>query len=143
MISECHAVGLPEPTFEQNGAHFVTTIWRDWLTDAVMDELGLNERQRRAVLHIKQHGAITNAQYQVIADCSPRSALRGLATLVDAGIVLLNGRGRGAVYEYVRKRARNAPNTPQEAPSVVSFIYRTYAQWTPTRTRHEQDIINQ
>jgi ATP-dependent DNA helicase RecG len=112
MIEDCRAAGLPEPTFEQNGAHFVTTIWRDWLTDAVMDELGLNERQREAVSHIKHHGAITNAEYQLLAGCSARSALRDLAELVEAAVVRLKGSGRGSVYEYVRKRATNAPNAP-------------------------------
>jgi ATP-dependent DNA helicase RecG len=112
MIEDCRTAGLPEPTFEQNGAHFVITIWRDWLTDAVMDELGLNERQRDAVSHIKHHGTITNAEYQLLAGCSARSALRDLAELVEAAVVRLKGRGRGSVYEYVRKRATNAPNAP-------------------------------
>ncbi len=112
MIADCRAAGLPEPTFEQNGAHFVTTVWRDWLTDTVMDELGLNERQREAIPHIKHHGAITNAEYQRLAGCSARSALRDLAGLVETSVVRLKGGGRGAVYEYVRKRAMHAQNAP-------------------------------
>jgi hypothetical protein len=41
--------GLPEPQFRSEGEHFVTTIWRDWLTDDVLAGLGLNERQMKAV----------------------------------------------------------------------------------------------
>jgi ATP-dependent DNA helicase RecG len=74
MISECHAAGLPEPTFEQNGAHFVTTIWRDWLTDAVMDELGLNERQKKGVTLCKRTSRITNTEYQAVLDVSRATA---------------------------------------------------------------------
>lgn len=40
MIADCLQAGLPEPSFEQHGPHFVVTLWRDWLTKAVMDQLG-------------------------------------------------------------------------------------------------------
>lgn len=42
LIARCRAVGLPEPAFEQRARQFVTTVWRDWLTNAVMNELGLS-----------------------------------------------------------------------------------------------------
>lgn len=107
---------------------------------SVQKELA-EERQRQAVPHIKQHGAITNAEYQLRAECSPRSALRDLAGLVDAQVVRLKGRGRGALYEYVPKRAGNAPNTPQtrqrEYRRWLSDMYRTYPPPNPPRTRHD------
>ena len=47
MIADCRVAGIPEPEFRQDGPHFVITVWRDWLTEAAMEELGLNERQKK------------------------------------------------------------------------------------------------
>ncbi|NCC50579.1 MAG: hypothetical protein EOM20_05115 [Spartobacteria bacterium] len=87
MIEDCRAASLPKPTFEQNGAHFVTTIWRDWLTDAVMNELGLNERQKKGITHLKHSGTITNQEYQEVTDAIVRTAARDLKKLVECGLV--------------------------------------------------------
>ena len=114
MIADCRAAGLPEPDFEQRGPHFVVTLWRDWLTAEVAAGFELNERQMKAVEYIKSHGRITNADYQRVADCPQRTATRDLNKLVQDGIVILEGKGRGAQYRLLRKRAIIAPNTPSE-----------------------------
>lgn len=114
MIADCLDAGLPEPDFKQHGPHFVTTIWRDWLSKDVLEGLGLNERQIKAVQYLKRSDAITNAEYQTIIACPPRTATRDLKGLADAGIVELYGQGRGALYRIIRKRAINAPNKPKE-----------------------------
>ena len=62
MIADCRKAGLPEPDFEQRGPYFVVTVWRDWLTEEVIAALGLNDRQKKAILYIKQNGSITNKQ---------------------------------------------------------------------------------
>ncbi len=105
MIDDCRKAGLPEPDFEQRGPHFVVTLWRDWLTDEVLSGLGLNERQMKAVEYIKSHGRITNANYQRVAGCPQRTATRDLNKLVQNGVVTLEGKGRGAQYRLLRKRA--------------------------------------
>lgn len=113
MIADCRAAGLPEPDFKQCGPHFVTTVWRDWLTDAVMKELGLNERQQKAVKHVKTHGRIGNTEYQNMADVAKRTAHRDLVELVEKGVFTKRGtRGKGTHYLLVRKRATNGPNGP-------------------------------
>ena len=114
MIADCRKAGLPEPDFEQSGPHFVVILWRDWLTDEVLSGLGLNERQMKAVEYIKFHGRITNADHQRVADCPQRTATRDLKKLVQNGIITLEGKGRGAQYRLLRKRAINAPNAPSE-----------------------------
>jgi predicted HTH transcriptional regulator len=103
MIARCRAAGLPEPAFEQRSGQFVTTVWRDWLTDAVVKELGLSERQIKAVAFIKANGQITNAAYQELVGGSRRTVLRELEVLVQHGILELRGKGRGAHY-IVRKK---------------------------------------
>lgn len=54
MITDCLEAKLPEPEFEQHGSHFVVTLWRDWLTDKVMADLGLNDRQKKAIVYLKK-----------------------------------------------------------------------------------------
>jgi len=112
MIRDSLAHALPEPEFRQRGGEFVATLGRDWLTPAVLAGMPLNERQRRAIAHVKIAGRITNADYQRMVGCSRRTALRELAVLVQAGVLLALGSGRGAHYALVAKRASNAPNAP-------------------------------
>lgn len=112
MIRESRAHALPEPVFEQREGVFISTIWRDWLTERVMAGLNLNDRQKSAVVFLKAHGHITNAQYQALGGGSRRTALRELAALAQRGIISLAGRGRGARYVLAVKRAINAPNAP-------------------------------
>lgn len=108
MIEDCLAAGLPEPTFEQNGPHFVTTIWRDWLTNAVMDELGLNNRQKKGVDHLKHNGTITNREYQDVTATVVRTAARDLKSLVDIGLLKRVGTtGRSAHYVLGKKQDIN------------------------------------
>lgn len=114
MIALLREAGLPEPGFRQEGGMFVQTLWRDWLTDEVLAELNLNERQKKAVLYLKMNQQMTSADYQQVVDCPPRTATRDLNLLVSEGIIELLGKGRGAHYVLRRKRAQNTPNAPTE-----------------------------
>ncbi len=62
MIADCRAAGLPEPDFEQRGPHFVVTLWRDWLTTDVVEQLSLNNRQKQAIVYLKRHGRSSNPE---------------------------------------------------------------------------------
>ena len=112
MIALCREAGLPEPDFRQDGGMFVQTIWRDWLTETIIEEMGLNERQRRGLAYLKENQQITNADYQRVVGCPPRTATRDLGILVEKGVVEPRGKGRGAVYQFLRKQAIDPPNTP-------------------------------
>lgn len=114
MIELCRSAGLPEPQFEQRSGSFVITLWRDWLTDKVLAELDLNNRQLQAVEYVKLHERITNAEYQRVTKAPQRTATRDLNELVQKGVLELEGKGRGAQYRFLQKRARNAPNAPTE-----------------------------
>jgi predicted HTH transcriptional regulator len=114
MIELCRSAGLPEPQFEQRSGSFVITLWRDWLTDKVLAELDLNNRQVQAVEYVKSHERITNAEYQRVTGAPQRTATRDLNELVQKGVLELEGKGRGAQYRFLQKRARNAPNAPSE-----------------------------
>jgi ATP-dependent DNA helicase RecG len=112
MIADCRKVGLPEPDFEQNGPHFVVTLWRDWLTAEVLDHLELNDRQMLGVKTLKVERRITTMAYQSLVDCSRRTAARDLDELLKKGIIQRQGAGRSAYYLLARNRAINLPMMP-------------------------------
>ncbi|MFM7752136.1 MAG: ATP-binding protein [Opitutaceae bacterium] len=104
MIRESVAHALPEPDFAQRGGEFFTTVWRDWLTASVVDRLNLNERQLKALSHIKSAGRITNADYQQISMTTRKTATRDLDVLVGKGVFQRVGEKRGSHYVLSRKK---------------------------------------
>jgi len=98
MIERCNNAGLPPPDFEERAGQFVTTLWRDLLTNEVMKGLDLSERQLRAVIYIKTHGRITSAEYQRLADVSRQTATRDLDELVQKSVASRCGAKRGSHY---------------------------------------------
>ncbi|MBC8477968.1 hypothetical protein H8D51_00325, partial [bacterium] len=103
IIRLCRESGLPVPDFEQRGGQFVVTVWRDWLTEAIMDELGLNERQKQALAFVKLEGRISNSEYQRVADCSKKTATRDLTNL-KTGILKQVGTSGPGVHYLLRSR---------------------------------------
>jgi ATP-dependent DNA helicase RecG len=114
MIELCRQAGLPEPQFEQRGGSFVVTLWRDWLTDEVIDSLGINSRQILGLKALKLEQRITTMEYQDLVECSRRTAARDLDELLAKGIIQRLGAGRSAHYVLARKRAVNLPIMPSE-----------------------------
>jgi len=112
MTTGCRDAGLPEPEFAQSGSEFVVTLWRDWLTDAMLAECGLNERQKRAIQFVKEKGHINNSEYQNLVKISMRNATRDLTDLVEKGIFGKRGIHGKGVHYVLGKRARKAPEAP-------------------------------
>jgi len=107
MIDECMQMGLPEPDFEQRSGWFVTTLWRDWLTDQVLSGLDLNDRQTQAIVYLKSHRRISNTQYQNVMNTTRKTAARDLADLKSKGVVNQIGkRGAGVHYILGSKKGR-------------------------------------
>lgn len=119
MIRESVDHALPEPLFKQSGGEFVATIGRDWLTEAVMSRLNLNERQVRIVRQVKTAGRITNQEYQEVAVTTSKTATRDLDDLVSKNVLERVGKtGRGAFYRLTRKQDINETNgTSSGAPA--------------------------
>jgi predicted HTH transcriptional regulator len=103
MIRECSEGGLPEPEFEQRGAEFVVTLWRDWLTETVIAKLGLNQRQKKVAVHLREVGRITNADYQRVTGATRKTSMRDLADLVNRGVLERIGMRKGAYYRFPKK----------------------------------------
>ena len=109
MIARCREASLPEPDFRQDGGQWVATLWRDWLTDSALSELGISERQRMAIAFAKDRQAITNSRYQKLAGVAKRTAHRDLTDLVEKGVfVKIGTTGKGTHY-IVAKGAIKGP----------------------------------
>ena len=103
MIRESLAHTLPEPDFTQRGGEFITTVWRDWLTEKVVTALGLNERQSQVIAYIKLHGRITNNEFQTAFATAKRTASLDLAELVAIGLLeKIGSTGKGVFYQLAK-----------------------------------------
>ncbi len=120
MIATMEEAGLPPPIFAETAAGFRVTLFAateatsDGTKQAIapaaesLDEiLGdqprphdfLNERQERALLHIHEHGRITNSDYQTLSpDVSAETIRRDLADLVDKNLLIRIGSKRATYY---------------------------------------------
>jgi DNA-binding MarR family transcriptional regulator len=99
MIRESVEHALPEPDFEQRGGEFVATVWRDWLTEKVIAALGLNDRQRQVIRHVRVHGRISNLDHQNLFAVSKPTSTRDLEQLCGLGVLAKVGTtGRGTNY---------------------------------------------
>jgi len=109
MIRESREHSLPVPSFGGNQpGEFGTTVWRDWLTEEVMAELGLNDRQKKGLAILKLNGTITNREYQSEAGAIARTATRDLKKLVEIGLLRQIGTtGRNTRYILSGKRDIN------------------------------------
>jgi ATP-dependent DNA helicase RecG len=104
MIELCREAGLPEPDFELRAGSFVITLWRNWLTDEVLTQLDINDRQRLALAYLKTHGKISNTEYQQVASAIKKTATRDLNDLKEKGLVEQKGiRGPGVHYILAKK----------------------------------------
>lgn len=99
MTNLCLEAGLPKPTFYYKTSGIWAVFQKDILNAEYLQTLGLNDRQVKAVLYVKDKGKITNSEYQKINDCSRNTASNDLTELVEKDILKPSGqRGAGAFY---------------------------------------------
>jgi ATP-dependent DNA helicase RecG len=100
MIQAMVDRGLEPPEFENRGSSFWVILRGQLPAIPLPDlvDLGLNDRQVRAVAHLRKQGRLTNRQYQKLFGISERTALYDLQGLVEAGLALPVSSGRGRYY---------------------------------------------
>lgn len=99
IIDTCKQADLPEPEMIELDGGFRITIFKDNITPEKLTKLGLNDRQIKAVLILKERGKITNKEYQKMNETTERTASRDLSDLVEKGIIKSSGvKGAGAFY---------------------------------------------
>jgi ATP-dependent DNA helicase RecG len=124
MIEELTVAGHPQPKFEakQNSFAVVMSNQRDkrmvhniivtppvsvsaaaaGATSAETQtpgQLTVNERQARMLQYLREHGRITNRDYQtLVPNVSPETLRMDLADLVDKGVLMRVGEKKGTYY---------------------------------------------
>lgn len=94
ITDECKKAGLPEPEFKEEFGGFSVYFYKDIYIDENLRKMGLNQRQIKAVMYVKEKGKITNKEYQNEFLVSRQTASRDLAELTDKGLFELKGTGR-------------------------------------------------
>lgn len=100
IINSCKEADLPEPEMKEIDGGFLVTIFKDVFPEVLIAKLGLNERQKQAVLYIKNFGSISNQKYQELYKVSKATATRDLTELADK-FKLLHKEGKtgaGTIY---------------------------------------------
>jgi ATP-dependent DNA helicase RecG len=66
IVNSCKAAGLPTPILEEDGGGFIVRLFKDRFSEEQLQKLGLNDRQIKAVLYVKERGKIINSGYQAL-----------------------------------------------------------------------------
>jgi ATP-dependent DNA helicase RecG len=108
MRTACQKVGIPEPKFEEHQG--LRVIFRkDIYTEEYLQKIGLNERQIKAVMYVKQKGGVTNREYREMFNIKNRMALIDLSDLCNKRILTRVGKtGRATEYILIGQ-TRNKP----------------------------------
>jgi ATP-dependent DNA helicase RecG len=108
MRGACIKAGIPEPKFEEHQG-FRVIFRKDIYTEEYLQKLGLNERQIKAAMYVKQKGRITNREYREMFNIKNRMALMDLSDLCNKRIMTRVGKtGRATEYILIGE-TRNKP----------------------------------
>jgi ATP-dependent DNA helicase RecG len=107
MKNLCLEAKIPAPQISCKGNDFWTVFRRDVYNKEDLNKLGLSDRQVKAVLFVKEHGRITNKEYQEVNGIGKSVTIDELRNLVDKQILVRIGEtGRGTYYELPIKNDR-------------------------------------
>ncbi len=103
IIDLCKQHGIPLPEFKEVSGGFSVTFRKDIYTEEHLRNLGLNERQIKAVMYIKEKGKITNKEYRGMFGITDRMALIDLSELCSKNLFERIGKtGRKTEYILIR-----------------------------------------
>jgi len=103
IVNECIDAGLPEPDFNAEYGGITVTLYRDKYTQKYLIDIGLNERQLKAIVYLKEHSKITSSEYQSFFNITNRTALRDLNELINKDLIQKRGEKKGTYYFLIRK----------------------------------------
>ncbi|HDP99363.1 MAG TPA: transcriptional regulator [bacterium] len=102
IVENCVKQGLPEPDFEEDNGIMQVTFYKDKWNEENLKKLGLNDRQMKAVAHVKANKKITLSSYKaLITDVSEKTLYRDLQDLVIKKILKESGEKKGRSYELL------------------------------------------
>jgi ATP-dependent DNA helicase RecG len=103
IIDTCKEAELPEPEMQELDGGFSITLFKNTLTEEQLTKLGLNDRQVKAILYVKEKGKISNADYQKLFSVSKATATRDLTDLTEKFDILEKIGQTGAGTSYTLK----------------------------------------
>ena len=100
MNEKCAESGLPQPLYYYESSGFWVVFRKDVINEDDLRARGLNDRQIKAVLYVKEKGRITNSEYQKLNETSDRTASREISELVKENLFEQAGSfGAGSFYK--------------------------------------------
>ena len=78
-------------------------FYKDIYNEENLRKMGLNERQIKAVLYVKEKGKITNKEYRELNSVSNKTAYLELLELVEKKVLNIEGKGRNIEYRVTKK----------------------------------------
>ncbi|RYE27481.1 MAG: transcriptional regulator [Sphingobacteriaceae bacterium] len=100
IINSCVEAGLPEPVLSEEQGGISITFLKNIYNEEYLQKQDFNSRQVKAILYIKEHGKITNAEYQKINSVGKTLATQELQNLISKNMIVQSGsKGRGSMYE--------------------------------------------
>ena len=98
IINECLKHGLPEPKIEMFSGGFGITIFKEIYNEKYLSKLDISDRQKKAILYIKENESITNSIYREMFDIGRNTALRDIEELVNLKMIKKGGAGKHTKY---------------------------------------------
>ncbi len=99
IVDNCIEQGLPEPDFKEENSVMTVTFYKDKWNEENLRKLGLNDRQMKAVLYVKEKGKITNTEYQILCKLKKRQTTDDLKDLENKNIFIrIGSTGKGTYY---------------------------------------------
>ena len=99
IVELCRRQGLPELDFRSKKGRFEVIFYKDPYTEERLREMGLNERQVKAVLWVKERGQIALSAFKsLVPEVSEKTLYRDLQDLVGKGILKRIGEKKGSHY---------------------------------------------
>jgi len=98
ILDLCRQQGIPTPKFQEGFGGFSVTFRKDVYTEEYLRVLGLNERQIKAVMYVKERERITNREYQTLTTVSNKTAYLELSDLVRKDVFMVEGAGKKISY---------------------------------------------
>jgi len=102
IMEKCREQGLPEPDFEEEHGVMKVVFYKDKFTEENLRKLGINERQIKAVMYVKEKNSINLSSFKtIVSEVSEKTLYRDLQELVNKGILKELGEKKGRKYELL------------------------------------------
>ncbi len=100
IMEKCLEQRLPEPDFEEEYGVITVKFYKDKWNEENLKKLGLNERQIKAVIYVKEKGSINLSSFKNFQQrISEKTLYRDLNNLVSRGILKEIGEKKGRRYK--------------------------------------------